>query len=105
MKTIILIIGFALIIVLGTSSVIKNFASGIHGIVTPVKAVKKVWAINATDSFAVIPSSGNYSFDLKAGTWQIHAQAIPPYKDVTLENITVKENGYTDAGEIKLPVN
>ena len=105
MKSVIKIISLALLVLLSAFVVIQNFMSGIHGIVTPVHAVKKVWAINGKDSMATIPSSGNFSFELKPGNWNVHVEAISPYKDVTLENIVVKEGSYTDAGEIKLPSN
>ena len=105
MKTIIKITGLALIVLLSAFAVIKNFMSGIHGIVTPVKAVKKVWAINGKDSLATIPSAGNFSFELKPGNWKIQVEALPGYTGVTLENVVVRDGSYTDAGEIKLPVN
>jgi hypothetical protein len=105
MKTILKITGVALVMLLCISAVIKNFMSGIHGIITPADAIKKVWAINATDTIGVAPSAGNFSIELKPGNWKIHVDAIPGYKPVTMENIIVKDGSYTDAGEIKLPAN
>jgi hypothetical protein len=102
MRSVIVIISVALVILLSAFGAIKNFMSGIRGKVTPITAVKKVWAINTPDSAVLIPSSGNFTFELKPGSWKIYVEAVAPYKNVTLENIVVKEGNYTDAGEIKL---
>ena len=96
--------GLALILLLSAFAAIQNFMSGIRVKITPVNAVKKVWAINTPDTvMAAGSSSDNFTFELKPGTWKIVAEAVAPYKNVTLENIVVKEGAYTDAGEIKLP--
>jgi len=103
MKSIMMIMALSLVLLLSAFGAIKNFMSGIRVKITPVNAVKKAWAINSPDSVIAATSSDYFTFELKPGNWKIYAEAIAPYKNVTLENIVVKEGTYTDAGEIKLP--
>jgi len=102
MKKIAIIIGAVFIIALSAFISKKNFASGIHGIVTPADAVVRVWAINGKDSVAVAPVSGNFSVDIKPGNCRLHIEAAKGYKDVFVNNIIVEEGSYADAGDIKL---
>jgi len=77
-------------------------ATSIHGTITPAEGAKKVWAINGTDSVSTVPVSGNFSLDVKAGTWQLKVEAAAPYKDATIDGIIVEDGKSADAGEIKL---
>ena len=93
---------FAAFMVLSAFVARTNVASGIHGTVTPAEGAKKVWAINGTDSASTVPVGGNFSLDVKPGTWSLKVEAAAPYKDATVESIVVEEGKSADAGEIKL---
>ncbi len=80
----------------------SNIMSGIQGTINPADGAKKIWAFSGKDTISVIPSSSGFSMDVKPGTWNIYVEAVKPYKDTTVSNITVEEGRYTDAGEIKL---
>ena len=80
----------------------KKFASSIHGSVDPPDAVKKVWAINRTDSVSVVPVTGNFTLEVKPGTYQVIVEAVRPYKNSSVDNIVVQEGQSADAGQIKL---
>jgi hypothetical protein len=82
--------------------VARTTMSGIHGTVTPADGAKKVWAINGTDSASTVPAGGNFSLDVKPGTWKVLVEANAPYKNATVESVVVEEGKSADAGEIKL---
>jgi hypothetical protein len=79
-------------------------ASGIHGIISPADGSKKIWAVNGKDSVATAAVSGNFSIDVKPGTWKLHVEAVSGLKDAYIDNIAVEEGSYADVGEIKLSV-
>jgi hypothetical protein len=97
-----LCVAFAAFMVLSAFVPRATVMSGIHGTVTPAEAAKKVWAISGTDTASVIPVAGNFTLDVKPGTWQIKVEAAAPYKDATVDNIVVEEGKSADAGQIKL---
>lgn len=76
--------------------------SSITGKVTPADGAEAVWAYGATDSTKGTVSSGAFTIDVKPGTYRIVVDAKEPYKDVTLENLEVKEGQPLDVGEIVL---
>jgi hypothetical protein len=43
-----------------------------------------------------------FSFSVKPGIYKVVVDAIEPYKDAVLENISVKEGQTVDVGEIML---
>ena len=45
---------------------------------------------------------GAFSFAIKPGIYKVVVDAIEPYKDAVLENISVKEGQTVDVGEIVL---
>jgi len=75
--------------------------TGISGKVTPQDGAETVWAIG-TDSTKGTISSGNFSIQVKPGTYKVFVDAKDPYKDVTLENLEVREGQPLDVGEIVL---
>lgn len=75
--------------------------TGISGKVTPQDGVETVWAIG-TDSTKGTINSGNFSIQVKPGTYKVIVDAKDPYKDVTLENLEVREGQPLDVGEIVL---
>ena len=80
---------------------IKN-ATGINGIVDQPQGVKKISAINGTDTVFTTSQSGSFSVEVKPGSWKLIIEAIPPYKNVVLEPIIVQAGQSTDVGIIKL---
>jgi hypothetical protein len=88
--------------VLFSAFMLQPFKSGIHGTIDPADGAQKVWALNGTDSVSAVPMSGKFSLEVAPGKWKLFVEATPPYKNTTLENITVREEEYTDAGVIRL---
>lgn len=80
----------------------KYIKSGISGTIDPPEGAKKVWAISGSDSVSAAPFAGNFSLEVKPGTWSLYVEAAKPYRDALVENIVVQEGQYTDAGVIKL---
>ncbi|MGZ8511779.1 MAG: carboxypeptidase regulatory-like domain-containing protein [Chitinophagaceae bacterium] len=77
-------------------------ATSITGKVTPGDGAETVWAISGTDSAKATVSSGAFTLDVKPGTYKVIVDAKDPYKDVTLENLEVKQDQPLDVGEIVL---
>ena len=100
MKKNVMVLG---VVALAMSSFIslKN-VSGIQGSIDPANGASKVMAISGTDTVSAIPVEGKFSLDVKAGTWKVIVEAVKPYKNAVKENILVGEDGYADAGVIKL---
>ena len=76
--------------------------SSITGKVTPADGAETVWAISGTDSTKGVISSGAFTLEVKPGTYKLIVDAKDPYKDVTLENLEVKQGQPIDVGEIVL---
>lgn len=76
--------------------------SSITGKVTPADGADAVWAISASDSTKGVISSGAFTIEVKPGTYKVMVDAKDPYKDVTLENLEVKQDQPLDVGEIVL---
>ncbi|RYF97328.1 MAG: carboxypeptidase regulatory-like domain-containing protein [Chitinophagaceae bacterium] len=77
-------------------------ATSITGKVTPSDGAETVWAISGSDSTKAAVSSGAFTIDVKPGTYKVIVDAKDPYKDVTLENLEVKQDQSLDVGEIVL---
>jgi hypothetical protein len=75
--------------------------TGISGKVTPQDGAESVWAIG-TDSTKGIITSGNFSIQVKPGTYKVFVDARDPFKDVSLENLEVRDGQPLDVGEIVL---
>jgi hypothetical protein len=79
-----------------------QFISNWHlGKVTPQDGAESVWAIG-TDSTKGIITSGNFSIQVKPGTYKVFVDARDPFKDVSLENLEVRDGQPLDVGEIVL---
>lgn len=76
--------------------------TGIVGKVTPGDSVELVWAINGTDSLKTNVTSGAFSLPAAPGTYKVIIDAKEPYKDVTFDNVEVRDGEPTDLGEIAL---
>ena len=101
MKRKFLSIGFLSAFALGLFA-FTGLQSGIVGKVTPADGAEAVWAISGTDSVKTGVTEGTFSLGVKAGTYTVVVDAKDPYKDVTLENVEVKDGEPTDLGEISL---
>jgi len=102
MKKIVITLCVAFAAFIALSAFTNLAGTSIHGTITPADGAKKVWAVNGTDSVSVTPVSGNFSLDVKPGTWKLKVEAASPYKDAVVENIVVTEGQSADAGDIKL---
>jgi|GEM_PF-1390534 len=91
-----------LVFLIGAFIPAKPTISSIYGTIEPPDAASKVLAINAKDSFVVIPEAGKFSIAVPAGNWKLYIQSVKPFKDRTVENIRVEEGKSTDAGVIRL---
>ena len=91
-----------LIFLIGAFIPVRHSLTSIYGSIEPQDAARKVLAIQAKDTFAVIPIAGKFSIAVSAGTWKIYIQAASPFKDKTVENIHVEDGRSTDAGVIRL---
>jgi hypothetical protein len=76
--------------------------TSITGKVTPAEGAETVWAISGTDSTKGTVTSGAFAIEVKPGTYKVIVDAKDPYKDVTLENLEVKQDQALDVGEIVL---
>jgi hypothetical protein len=76
--------------------------SSITGKVTPAEGATTVWAVQGTDSVKATISAGAFAFQVRPGTYRLLVDARDPYKDVSLENLEVKEGQPLDVGEIVL---
>jgi hypothetical protein len=76
--------------------------TAIVGRINPTDAGEAVWVISATDSLKTGISMGQFSFDVKPGTYKLVVDARDPYRDVLLENLQVKQDEILDVGEIPL---
>ena len=102
MKTILMILLTASI---SLNAVSSGSASRIIGTVTPALGIKKVAAFNGKDSVFANTSTGTFAMKVHAGNWKLVILALPPYKNVVIENVVVQQDQDTDVGEIRLSQN
>ena len=74
----------------------------ITGKVSPADAAQAVWAVSGTDSITANVVNGAFSLAVKAGTYKVVVDAKEPYKDASVDNVTVADGSPVDVGEIKL---
>lgn len=98
----IMIILFPVLLLIGFSGFQTDLISGIQGSVDPPQGAKKVWAVSSADSVSVVPQAGNFSIEVKPGTWRIFVETVAPYKSSVLDNIVVNPEQFTNVGVIKL---
>ena len=94
---------------LGMTAAIGLFAfstiktGSIKGTVTPQNSVSKVWAISGMDTLKSSVDAGSFNIsDAKPGVYKLIIEAMPPYKNMAKEGVTVADGQQTDVGEIKL---
>ena len=95
-------IGRAAIVVLVMFSFQHRLQTSIIGRVNPVDGATSARAIAAKDTVFSNIVNGGFSFSVKPGIYQVFINAVRPYKDAVLENISVKEDQAVDVGEITL---
>ena len=74
--------------------------TSITGRVTPIDGANIAWAVGSRDSVTSNVVNGIFSFSVKPGIYRVIIDALEPYKDATVENISVKEGQTVDVGEI-----
>ncbi|MFN4313062.1 MAG: carboxypeptidase regulatory-like domain-containing protein [Chitinophagaceae bacterium] len=93
--------GLAMLAIVALFSFTK-MQTGITGKVVPADGVEMVWAINGSDSAKTELTGGSFTLPVKPGTYKVIVDAKDPYKDVTMDNVVVKDGAATDLGEIAL---
>lgn len=76
--------------------------TAIKGRVNPVDGANSAWAIGGKDSATSNIVNGMFGFSVKPGIYKVVIDAVEPYKDAVLENISIKEGQMVDVGEIML---
>ena len=102
MKRFPLLFGIILMAMLSIFAWSNREQTAITGRVNPVDGANSAWAIGGRDSATSNIVNGNFSFSLKPGIYKVVIDAIEPYKDAVLENISVKEGQTVNVGEIML---
>ena len=100
MRNIITIVVLAILVMAGIAFL--NPKTAITGKVNPAYGAETVWLMGERDSLKTGVSDGQFYFDVKAGAYKLTVQARPPYKDVVLDNLVVKQDETLDVGEIIL---
>ena len=98
------IISFAIILLLIVSlyGFRNNEQTSIIGRVNPLDGANSAWAVGGRDSATSNIVNGTFSFSVKPGMYKVVVDAVEPYKDAVLENISVKEGQTINLGEIML---
>jgi|SRR6266542_2520129 len=85
-----------------TAYTFQKSQTSITGRVTPIDGANAAWAISGKDSATSNIVNGVFSFAVKQGLYKVIVDAVEPYKDAVLENISVKDGQTVDVGEIVL---
>jgi hypothetical protein len=99
---------FILICLIVISGVLCMYAfrnkpqTAIIGRVNPIGGANVAWAVSGLDSVTTNIVNGAFSFAAKPGIYKVVIDAVAPYKDAILENISVKEGQTVDVGEVVL---
>lgn len=102
MKRLLLAGGIALTAITGLYAFRSIDQGSITGKVSPADAAQAVWAVSGTDSVTANVVNGAFSLSVKAGTYKVVVDAKEPYKDASVDNVTVADGSPVDVGEIKL---
>ena len=99
---------FLIVIVMIVSAILilysfrNKYQTSIVGRVNPVSGANAVWAVSGRDSATSNIVNGAFSLEAKQGIYKVVIDAVEPYKDAILENVSVKEGQTIDVGEIML---
>jgi hypothetical protein len=95
-----------IIVILSAVSILYSFRgkyqTSIVGRVNPVGGANVAWAVSGRDSTTSNVVNGAFSLEAKQGIYRVVIDAVEPYKDAILENVSVKEGQTVDVGEIML---
>ncbi|PWT75221.1 MAG: carboxypeptidase regulatory-like domain-containing protein [Bacteroidetes bacterium] len=91
------------VLTLGLFAFTTVFSGSIKGKITPSAAAMGAMAISGTDTVRALIDNGSFSINnVKAGTYKLVIQALPPYKNFEKEGVMVADDMPTDVGEINL---
>jgi len=76
--------------------------TAIVGRINPVAGANMAWAVSGRDSTSSTIVNGAFSLSARPGIYKLVIDAVEPYKDAVLENISVKDGETIDVGEIVL---
>jgi len=79
-----------------------KYQTSIVGRVNPISGANVAWAVSGRDSTTSNIVNGAFSLEAKQGIYRVVIDAVEPYKDAILENVSVKEGQTVDVGEIML---
>jgi hypothetical protein len=102
MKRFLIIIIMILSAILMLNSFRNKYQTSIVGRVNPVGGANVAWAVSGRDSATSNIVNGAFSLEAKQGIYKVVIDAVEPYKDAILENVSVKEGQTIDVGEIML---
>ena len=102
MKRFIVYFGVILLLILSAYTFQNTDQTSITGRVNPLDGANSAWAVGGRDSSTSAIVNGTFSFSVKPGIYKVVVDAIEPYKDAVLENISVKEGQTVNLGEIML---
>ena len=102
MKRFLLVVMTILSAILILNSFRNQYQTSIVGRVNPVGGANAVWAVSGRDSATSNIVNGAFSLEAKQGIYKVVIDAVEPYKDAILENVSVKEGQTIDVGEIML---
>jgi hypothetical protein len=91
-----------LVLLLAISQSFSGSKTAITGRVNPTDGAELVWLMGEKDSLKTGVSDGQFYFDVKPGAYKLMVQSRPPYKDVVLDNLVVRQEETLDVGEIIL---
>ena len=94
---------FSIVAAVGLFAFSNIKPGSIKGTVSPASSAVKAWAISGADTLKANIEAGSFSFsDAKPGVYKVIIEAMPPYKNMAKEGVTVGDGQQTDVGEIKL---
>ena len=99
-RLIYLILAATLFVLVAWTRYVRQTA--ITGKITPIDGANMVWAISGRDSATSNIVNGIFSLAVKPGLYKVTVDALEPYKDAVLENISIKADETVDVGEIVL---
>jgi hypothetical protein len=102
MKQFLIVVVLVLSAVLILNSFRNKYQTSIVGRVNPVGGANVAWAVSGHDSTTSNIVNGAFSLEARQGIYQVVIDAVEPYKDAILENVSVKEGQTVDVGEIML---
>ena len=76
--------------------------TSITGKISPEGAAETALIINAKDTVKTPVVWGNFSQQVKPGTYKLIVSAKAPFKNVSLGNLEVRQNHVLDVGELIL---